>query len=88
MNDKTTDVHPLAQRLNDEMLEALDEELELELDDDRLDAAVEHITGRQPKPDLTIDRDTYLAENSVAVAAGTADARVAGLGCTSKTQNW
>ena len=57
MNDKTTDVHPLAQRLNDEMLEALDEELELELDDDRLDAAVEHITGRQPKE--TIDRDTY-----------------------------
>ena len=44
MNDKTTDVHPFAQRLNDEMLEALDEELELELDDDRLDAAVEHIT--------------------------------------------
>ena len=60
MNDKTTDVHPLAQRLNDEMLEALDEELELELDDDRLDAAVEHITGRQPKE--TIDRDTYFRE--------------------------
>jgi len=57
MNDKTTDVH---QRLNDEMLEALDEELELELDDDRLDAAVEHITGRQPKE--TIDRDTYFRE--------------------------
>jgi polyphosphate kinase 2 (PPK2 family) len=60
MNDKTTDVHPLAQRLNDEMLVALDEELELELDDDRLDAAVEHITGRQPKE--TIDRDTYFRE--------------------------
>src|ERR1700726_3356349 len=57
MNDKTTDVH---QRLNDEMLEALDEELELELDDDRLNAAVEHITGRQPKE--TIDRDTYFRE--------------------------
>src|SRR6478736_3450479 len=42
------------------MLEALDEELELELDDDRLDAAVEHITGRQPKE--TIDRDTYFRE--------------------------
>src|ERR1700730_11782140 len=60
MSDKTTDVNPLAQRLNDEMLEALDEELELELDDDRLDAAVEHITGRQPKE--TIDRDTYFRE--------------------------
>ena len=60
MNAKTTDVHPLAERLNDEMLEALDEELELELDDDRLDAAVEHITGRQPKE--TIDRDTYFRE--------------------------
>ena len=60
MNDKTTDVHPLAERLNDEMLEALDEELELELDDDRLDAAVEHITERQPKE--TIDRDTYFRE--------------------------
>ena len=57
MNDKTTDAHPVAQRLNDEMLEALDEELELELDDDRLDAAVEHITERQPKE--TIDRDAY-----------------------------
>ena len=59
---KTTDVHPVAQRLNDEMLEALDEELELELDDDRLNAAVEHITGRQPKE--TIDRDTYFRELS------------------------
>ena len=39
MNNKTTDAHPFAQRLNDEMLEALDEELELQLDDDRLDAA-------------------------------------------------
>ena len=29
MNDKTTDAHPLAERLNDEMLEAIDEELEL-----------------------------------------------------------
>ena len=37
MSDETTDVDPVAQRLNDEMLEALDEELELELDDDRLD---------------------------------------------------
>ena len=66
MNDKTTDVHPVAQRLDDEMLEALDEELELELDDDRLDAAVEHITERQPKE--TIDRDTsqrgYCSERS------------------------
>src|SRR3984893_593926 len=60
MSDKTTDVNPLAQRLNDEMLEALDEELELELDDDRLDAAVEHITGRQPKE--TIERDAYFRE--------------------------
>jgi polyphosphate kinase len=42
------------------MLEALDEELELELDDDRLDAAVEHITERQPKE--TIDRDAYFRE--------------------------
>jgi len=55
MNDKTTDVHPVPQRLDDEMLEAIDEELELELDGDRLDAAVEHITERQPKE--TIDRD-------------------------------
>jgi hypothetical protein len=31
MSDKTADVDPVAQRLNDEMLEALDEELELEL---------------------------------------------------------
>jgi polyphosphate kinase 2 len=59
MNDKTTDVHPLAERLND-VLEALDEELELELDDDRLDAAVEHIAERQPKE--TIDRHTYFRE--------------------------
>jgi polyphosphate kinase len=60
MNGKTTDVHPLAERLHDEMLEALDEELELELDDDRLDAAVEHITERRPKE--TIDRHTYFRE--------------------------
>ena len=57
MNDKTTDVH---QRLNDEMLEALDEELELELDDDRLNAVLEHVTDRQPKE--AIDRHTYFRE--------------------------
>ena len=60
MNDKTTDVHLLAERLNDEMLEALDEELELELDDDRLNAALEHVTDRQPKE--AIDRHTYFRE--------------------------
>jgi polyphosphate kinase len=60
MNDKTTDVHLLAERLNDEMLEALDEELELELDDDRLNAALEHLTDRQPKE--AIDRHTYFRE--------------------------
>src|SRR3984957_13523835 len=60
MNAKTTDVHPLAERLNDEMLEALDEELELELDDDRLNAALEHVTDRQPKE--AIDRHTYFRE--------------------------
>src|SRR6202021_524841 len=60
MNDKTTDVHPLAERLNDEMLEALDEELELELDDDRLNAALEHVTDRQTKEG--IDRHTYFRE--------------------------
>src|SRR6201993_4372637 len=60
MNDKTTDVHPLAEHLNDEMLEAFDEELELELDDDRLDAAVEHVTDRRPRGG--IDRHTYFRE--------------------------
>ncbi len=61
MNDKTTTgTNPLAQRLNDEMLDTLDEELELELDDGRLDAVVEHIADKQPKD--TIDRRTYFTE--------------------------
>jgi hypothetical protein len=42
------------------MLEALDEELELELDDDRLNAALEHVTDRQPKEAIASSRRQLL----------------------------
>jgi polyphosphate kinase len=46
--------------LNDEMLEVVDEELELEFDDSRLEVALAHIADHRPKD--TLDRRTYFKE--------------------------
>jgi polyphosphate kinase len=60
MSAKTNDAHPLAEHLNAELLETLDEELELELDDHRLDAAIAPIVGVHRGEAL--DRHTYFRE--------------------------
>ena len=49
MDSKTTDPHPLAERLQDEMLDNLDEEIELEFDDHRLEAALGELGGDRPR---------------------------------------
>jgi polyphosphate kinase 2 (PPK2 family) len=61
MDSKTPDPHPLAERLQDEMLDNLDEELELEFDDHRLEAALGELGADRPKEDL-LDRRTYFRE--------------------------
>src|SRR5271169_5416158 len=60
MDSKTPDPHPLAERLQDETLDNLDEELELEFDDSRMEAALEHLGHERPK-DL-LDRRGYFRE--------------------------
>jgi polyphosphate kinase len=52
--------HPLDERLHDEMVDAIDEELELEIDDSRLASLLEH-TGYKPAH-ATLDRHTYFKE--------------------------
>src|SRR5271169_6510145 len=60
MDSKTPDPHPLAERLQDEILDNLDEELELEFDDHRLEAALGKRGVDRPK-DL-LDRRSYFRE--------------------------
>jgi polyphosphate kinase 2 len=57
---KAADEHPLAKHLHNELLETIDEELELEVDDDRMEAVLGHI-GEQPRQD-TLDRRVYFKE--------------------------
>ncbi len=61
MDSKTPDPQPLAERLQDEMLDNLDEELELEFDDHRLEAALGELGADRPKEDL-LDRRSYFRE--------------------------
>ena len=60
MDAKKPSARPLQERLHDEMIEAVDEELELEIDDDRLSGLLEHPAG-QPAPE-SLDRQTYFRE--------------------------
>jgi len=61
MDSKPTDPHSLREHLKDEMLDAVDEELELELDDSRFADVLEQATGTRPA-DETIDRHMYFRE--------------------------
>src|SRR5262245_22929004 len=56
----TKDAHPADQRIRDELVDSYDEELELELDDRRLDALVRDMEGRD-EPD-SIERTAYFKE--------------------------
>ena len=55
-----SDPRPLEERLHDELIDAVDEELELEIDDSRLAGLLEH-TGYKPAHE-TLDRHTYFKE--------------------------
>src|ERR1700730_10642125 len=57
---KPSDPRPLDERLHDELIDAVDEELELEIDDRRLAGLLEH-TGYQPAHE-TLDRHIYFKE--------------------------
>jgi polyphosphate kinase len=60
MDTKPPGVHSPKDRLDQELVEAVDEELELEIDDNRLAEAIKHLSDR-PNED-TIDRYTYFNE--------------------------
>ncbi len=60
IDPQPVDPKPLAERLQDEMLDNLDEEIELEFDDHRLEAALGELGEDRPKDDL--DRRTYFRE--------------------------
>ena len=60
MNTKKPDSRTIEERLHDEMIETVDEELELEIDDDRLSDLLARMPTRQPLD--TIDRHTYFKE--------------------------
>jgi polyphosphate kinase len=60
MNTKKPDSRTIEERLHDEMIETVDEELELEIDDDRLSDLLARMPKRQPQD--TIDRHTYFKE--------------------------
>ncbi len=60
MDTKTTPTKPLSEALNDELLETIDEELELEFDDQRLDSVLG--PGEAAAQRGTLDRRTYFRE--------------------------
>ncbi len=60
MDVKQTDARAIEERLHDEMEDAVDEELELEVDDDRLSDLLKQAPAAKPQDDL--DRHTYFKE--------------------------
>jgi polyphosphate kinase len=60
MNAKQSNDRPAKDRLHDEMVDAVEEELELEIDDDRLSELLQH--GPKAKPQHSLDRSTYFKE--------------------------
>ena len=55
-----SDPRPLDERLHDELIDTVDEELEMEIDDSRLASLVEHTEHTPAHP--TVDRHTYFKE--------------------------
>jgi polyphosphate kinase len=60
MKRDANDSRPLQERIHDEMVETVDEELEMEIDDARLASLLEHVIDSPPAD--TIDRHTYFKE--------------------------
>jgi len=60
MTSKTPNSHPVPERLHEEMFEAIDEELELEFDDHRLELALPDAV--ESRSEDSLDRRTYFKE--------------------------
>jgi polyphosphate kinase len=60
MNARSDDAHPVSERKHDELVETIDEELEMEIDDDRLASLLEHVANQPSQK--AIDRHTYFKE--------------------------
>ncbi len=60
MDTKTTPGKSLSEALNDELLDNIDEELELEFDDQRLDSVLGPVAPGGARE--TLDRRTYFRE--------------------------
>jgi polyphosphate kinase 2 len=60
MTEKPVNGQMLHERMHAEMLDSFDEEMELEIDDDRLDALTNEFAGLAPQE--TVDRRTYFKE--------------------------
>jgi polyphosphate kinase len=60
MDTDPAGAHPPKNRLDEEFVDAVDEELELEFDDSRLAEAIRHLSDRPSE--YTIDRHTYFKE--------------------------
>jgi polyphosphate kinase 2 len=60
MHREPKDLRPLDERVHDEMVETVDEELEMEIDDARLASLLEHVIDSPPAD--TIDRHIYFKE--------------------------
>jgi polyphosphate kinase 2 len=58
--DSSSDARPLNERLHDELIDAVDEELEIEIDDDRLNSLLDQ-TYRELHAE-SLDRHTYFRE--------------------------
>jgi polyphosphate kinase 2 len=56
-----TDLRSILARMHNEIIDGLDEELEMEIDDERLDALINPET-RHEKPSTDLDRHTYFKE--------------------------
>lgn len=62
MRPKTTMTKSFSERAHDELIDSYDEELEMELDDDRLDALLLDVPGQEFSADGSLDRRTYFRE--------------------------
>ncbi|MEN9707761.1 MAG: hypothetical protein RIQ68_169, partial [Pseudomonadota bacterium] len=56
-----SDLRSILARMHNEIVDGLDEELEMEIDDERLDALINPDT-RHEKPGTDLDRHTYFKE--------------------------
>ncbi|MBL8415236.1 MAG: polyphosphate kinase 2, partial [Propionivibrio sp.] len=59
--DKTKERQDFERRIHSEMLDSFDEELEMEIDDERMDALVSEVTSPRDRA-MDLDRNFYFKE--------------------------